>query len=129
MEQYSDCINIQTEKLIVKIYDGGFVDIYDKNGTVLCLDYRGEQNLVQTVDKETKKLMEQEGHHARETAEIHKIKVVKKIHGDECFYGLGDKTGFLNKRGYEYINWNTDNPQPHVDSFKKLYKSIPFSLL
>ena len=54
VEQYSDCINIQTEKLIVKIYDGGFVDIYDKNGTVLCLDYRGEQNLVQTVDIETK---------------------------------------------------------------------------
>ena len=126
VEQYSDCINIQTEKLIVKIYDGGFVDVYDKNGTVLCGDYRGEQNHVQGVDKETKELMEQEGHHARETAEIHKIKVVKKIHGDECFYGLGDKTGFLNKRGYEYINWNTDNPQPHVDSFKKLYKSIPF---
>lgn len=126
VEQYSDCINIQTEKLIVKIYDGGFVDIYDKNGTVLCGDYRGEQNHVQGVDKETKELMEQEGHHAREIEEIQKIKVVKKMHGDECFYGLGDKTGFLNKRGYEYINWNTDNPQPHVDSFKKLYKSIPF---
>ena len=47
VEQYSDCINIQTEKLIVKIYDGGFVDIYDKNGTVLCLDYLGASCIIQ----------------------------------------------------------------------------------
>ena len=54
------------------------------------------------------------------------IQVLKKLDGDECFYGLGDKTGFLNKRGYEYMNWNTDDPDPHVDSFRALYKSIPF---
>ena len=41
-------------------------------------------------------------------------------------YGLGDKTGPLDKRGYEYINWNTDNPYPHTDTDKSLYKSIPF---
>lgn len=32
----------------------------------------------------------------------------------------------MNKRGYEYFNWNTDNPAPHVDNFQRLYKSIPF---
>ena len=44
-------------------------------------------------------------------------------------YGLGDKTGPLDKRGYAYINWNTDDPHPHVETFKSLYKSIPFLLL
>lgn len=46
--------------------------------------------------------------------------------GDEKFYGLGDKTGFLNKRDYEYENWNSDIPQAHTDSYRALYKSIPF---
>ncbi|MCD8067967.1 MAG: hypothetical protein LUE87_03600 [Lachnospiraceae bacterium] len=46
--------------------------------------------------------------------------------GSEHFYGLGDKTGYLDKRHYDYEMWNTDNPDPHVDTFKALYKSIPF---
>ena len=39
---------------------------------------------------------------------------------------MGDKTGFLNKRHYAYENWNTDNPEPHLESFTRLYKSVPF---
>lgn len=44
-------------------------------------------------------------------------------------YGLGDKTGPLDKTGYSYINWNTDDPSAQVDTFKSLYKSIPFFVL
>ena len=44
-------------------------------------------------------------------------------------YGLGERTGPLDKRGYEYINWNTDDPSAHVDTFPSLYQSIPFLLL
>ncbi len=40
-------------------------------------------------------------------------------------YGLGDKTGYMNKRGYEYDNWNTDDPAPHLENFTRLYKSVP----
>ena len=87
----------------------------------LCLDYRGEQKVSHMTDQELKKLMEQEGHSTCSSSEEHRIRVVKQMIGDECFYGLGDKTGFINKRGYEYVNWNTDNPKPHVDSFKQLY--------
>ena len=43
-----------------------------------------------------------------------------------CFYGLGDKTGYLNKKWKHYKNWNTDNPDPHGETFEQLYKSIPF---
>ncbi|MBQ5600055.1 MAG: glycoside hydrolase family 31 protein [Lachnospiraceae bacterium] len=126
VERLSDHVEIRTEKLSVQIFDGGLIDIYDKNGTVLCLDYRGEQSVSHMTDQETKKLMEQEGHCTQSSSKEHRIRIAKQMIGDECFYGLGDKTGFLNKCGYDYVNWNTDNPRPHVDSFKQLYKSIPF---
>ena len=53
------------------------------------------------------------------------VTIIKKLGKDDAIYGLGDKPGCLNKRGYSYVNWNTDDPAPHVDSFKSLYKSIP----
>ena len=56
----------------------------------------------------------------------HYYDLVKELADDEQFYGLGDKTGFLNKRHYAYENWNTDNPEPQVESFTRLYKSVPF---
>jgi len=48
---------------------------------------------------------------------------------DSPVYGLGDKTGPLDKRGYSYVNWNTDDPSAQVDTFKSLYKSIPFFVM
>ena len=51
------------------------------------------------------------------------------IQNDRPVYGLGDKPGPLDKRGYDFINWNTDDPTPHIDHYKSLYKSIPFFVL
>jgi len=48
---------------------------------------------------------------------------------DEAFYGLGDHPGPLNRRGYEFINWNSDQPYAHTDNFKSLYKSSPFVMI
>lgn len=121
-----DGIEIRTKKMVIQVSEDGNTDIYDCNGTPLCLDYTGKRKIANEISQEAADLLEQEGHKVLETAGTHKIQVVKQMMGDECFYGLGDKTGFLNKRGYEYFNWNTDNPQPHVDSFTQLYKSIPF---
>ena len=50
--------------------------------------------------------------------EQHAFDVLKKMQGTEHFYGLGDKTGYLDKRHYQYEMWNTDDPAPHVDCFK-----------
>jgi alpha-glucosidase len=44
---------------------------------------------------------------------------------DERFYGCGEKTGQLNKRGEQFSNWNTDNPS-HTFLNGELYVSIPF---
>lgn len=49
----------------------------------------------------------------------------KKITPDEKFFGLGEKTGDLNKRGKEWIMSNTDNPH-HRNTTDPLYQSIPF---
>jgi len=49
----------------------------------------------------------------------------KTLFPDEQFYGLGEKTGSLNKRGNQYTMWNSDQPgySPTEDP---LYQSITF---
>lgn len=120
----SYCLEIITKALIVKVYDEFKVDFYDKEGKALCQDLRGEREPF--IRRGNVSIAEEEGHNVEKNSGRHKIEVVKKIFGDEKFYGLGDKTGHLNKRGYSYEMWNTDDPSPHVESYKALYKSIPF---
>lgn len=126
MEEEEDVVTISTKELIVKIGDGAKTDFYDKDGNALCMDYRGERKAEERLSDQMRQLMEQEGHTVGESGADHRIQVLKKMDPGDCFYGLGDKTGFINKRGYEYVSWNTDDPDPHVDSYKSLYKSIPF---
>nr|WP_108651135.1 TIM-barrel domain-containing protein [Dongshaea marina] len=42
------------------------------------------------------------------------------------FYGMGEKTGYLDKKGRKYVMWNTDIFDPHVDTTDPLYLSVPF---
>lgn len=51
------------------------------------------------------------------------------LHEDEHFYGLGDHPGPLDRRGYQMVNYNTDDPHPHEETLKSLYKSFPFFLV
>lgn len=53
------------------------------------------------------------------------VKCKKKMNVSDHFYGLGEKTGFLDKRGRKYVMWNTDDPL-HTPTKDPLYKSIPF---
>lgn len=124
VEKKDSYIEIITGELIVKIYDDFKVNFYNKSLEILCEDYKGERNPF--IRRGTGFLAEEEGHKIHKNCGNHKIQVTKNIFGDEKFYGFGDKTGHLNKRGYEYEMWNTDDPSPHVESYKSLYKSIPF---
>ena len=118
-------IKITTDELIVKIYDEFKVDIYDKDENVLCEDYRGEKApfVRRSADYS---LAEAEGHSINNGEDEFKVYVSKKMEENMHFYGLGEKTGHLDKKGYHYVNWNTDNPAPHGETFDRLYKSIPF---
>ncbi len=132
VEDKGDHAELATEKLIVKAYDDEKIDVYDENGNPLIIDYRGQRTPIdRQIDKEHLKLAESEGHDVNKLLGRHGkdyYEVIKTLADNEQFYGLGDKTGFLNKRHYAYDNWNTDNPDPHVESFTRLYKSIPILL-
>lgn len=123
---FGNRIEIQTAFVKVRIYDEFIVDFHDKQGNVICKDYRGERKQLKNIDSDMLEFVEKEGHQFQGAGQGKGNQVVKEMQGDECFYGLGDKTGFLNKRHYGYTMWNTDNPAPQVDSFQALYKSIPF---
>lgn len=55
------------------------------------------------------------------------VRCTKAMDGETHFYGLGEKTGFLDKRGRKYVMWNTDDPV-HTPTKDPLYKSIPLLL-
>lgn len=114
---------IETDSLNIITGKDFHVNIYDKNGSPLSIDYTKERAPFKRNGKLTNA---GEGVLNSNIQNEYKIMVMKEMLGGECFYGLGDKTGYLNKKGYYYEMWNTDNPSPHVESFKSLYKSIPF---
>ncbi len=127
VEKRPDGLLLSTGQVQVRISDGGYIDFADKEGREVCGDYRGKRKPLQTISDEMLKTLADEGHDASRQEEM-AFQVVKKLRQDQHFYGLGDKTGFLDKRHYEYEMWNTDDPSPQVDSFRALYKSIPFFL-
>jgi len=124
VKEYNNFIELKTNKLIVRIFDDFKVDFYDVDKNVLCEDYRGERQPFKR--RGNGKTYQTEAVKGEEKFKKHKIEILKKMYGDEYFYGLGEKTGYLNKKGYYYEMWNTDEPRPHVESFVSLYKSIPF---
>ncbi|MCD7739547.1 MAG: glycoside hydrolase family 31 protein [Lachnospiraceae bacterium] len=128
VEKKEDGLWIFTTELSIRVCDDFLVDFYDQKGELVCADYRGSRTPLKRVSEEYLKLLAEEGHRAGEADKDdgHLIQVVKAMTGSEHFYGLGDKTGYLDKRHYDYEMWNTDNPDPQVDTFKALYKSIPF---
>ncbi|MFI3329937.1 MAG: glycoside hydrolase family 31 protein, partial [bacterium] len=124
VKEDKNVVYISSEKFILKVTDK--VDIYDIKSNPLCVNYLEEVKGKSIIED---KLAELEGHKVdNDIMDVnHMIKI--KTSKESLFYGLGDKTGFFNKRGYEYVNHNTDDPAPQVDSFKSLYKSIPFFIV
>jgi alpha-glucosidase len=55
------------------------------------------------------------------------FKVWKTLRADEHFFGLGDKTGPLDRRAQAFDDWNTD-AFLFQESTDPIYKSIPFFL-
>lgn len=54
-----------------------------------------------------------------------KCRSYREIQPAEKFFGCGEKSGMLNKRGQSFGFWNTDNPT-HTYANGELYVSIPF---
>lgn len=125
VENKNLCIEIRTKDLTIKVFDDFKVDIYNKNNKLICEDYRGDRNPFIKNCAGRLDIAMQEGHKPTDHME-YKVFIPKKLKEDMYFYGFGEKTGHLNKKGCHYINWNTDDPTPHGETYEKLYKSIPF---
>jgi len=117
---------ISTEKVKILVSDDFYVDFYDAQNREICMDYRGERKELERISPEHVQELINKGFDLSRFLTPHAFEVKKMMQGTEHFYGLGEKAGFLDKRHYEYEMWNTDDGAPHVDSFKVLYKSIPF---
>jgi alpha-glucosidase len=48
---------------------------------------------------------------------------------DDHFYGFGEKTGYLDKRGEKMTMWNTDVYAPHNPETDALYQSVPYFMV
>lgn len=117
-------IIIKTKKINVHINNNCKIDFYNNENQLICKDYRKKRSpFIRRADNA---IVEEEGQKITKNVEKQPVEVIKEVFGDEKFYGLGDKTGHLNKRNYRYEMWNTDDPTPHVESFETLYKTIPF---
>lgn len=126
-----DHYDLTTAELTVHLDAAGHVDVDDAAGHPLITAYRGNRQLLDKgVDKVHQRLVEAEGHSiSGATVQGDRgYQVIEALAPDEQLYGLGDKPGYLNKRGYEYDNWNSDIPDAHLETFTKLYKSIPVLL-
>ena len=122
----NNILTIKSKKLIINIFDNFKVDIYDSKGNIIVKDYKDEISFKICPNSA---LAELEGHKSSENIDMLKILVAKELNEDDYIYGLGDKTNFLNKRHYDYINWNSDLPQTHTENFKSLYKDFPFFIV
>ncbi len=95
---------IRTSELEVRVHLSPFrVEFYDRSGRLLSkdADSRG---------------MSWEGQHVR---------CWKWMPPDEQYFGLGEKSTPLDKRGHSYVMWNTD-PAGFDASTDPLYQSVPF---
>ena len=120
---------ISASDITVNVKDNEKLDIYYKGKLVLS-DYEKARKKSEKNPYEDLAIAELEGHTVgKDEEKTDSVTIIKKLGKDDAIYGLGDKPGCLNKRGYSYVNWNTDDPAPHVDSFKSLYKSIPFFIV
>lgn len=105
-------VELTNGNLLLYVFNNGLIKLFTKDGKIVI---ESKDDIID-LDKQNA------------SDEIENLKFVSTFlsHENEAFFGLGDKAGPLNKRNYEFANWNSDIPQAHVETMKSLYKSIPF---
>lgn len=107
----SSTIRVCTDELLVEVDRASCnTRVVDESGAVLSEDPEGG-GFVVDVASDTRSL-------------------VRKTVADEHFYGFGERTGPLDKRGHRMTFWNTDAYVPEHGGYPPnadaLYQSIPF---
>ena len=126
VRQKDDKITIETERIRMEAGEDLSIQMFGADGTLLLKTYGNGRTFNSEVSEQMRKILEAEGHDVSNLgARNYPVQMVFDLDEDDVFYGLGDKTGFLNKRNYEYENWNSDIPQAHNEDYHALYKSVP----
>lgn len=105
IEETDERVLVKSERLVVSVFKQPF------RLSVLTLE---GQEIVSEGDK---------GIGFKENGEVI---CYKKMEPEDRFYGFGEKSGFLDKRGESYTMWNTDVYAPHNQETDPLYQSIPY---
>jgi alpha-glucosidase len=76
------------------------------------------------------RVIDREGRVLLDDVEASPQRVVRSTPTDEPFFGLGEKTGALDRRGRSYVFYNTDAYDPALGGYRAdqdpLYLSVPF---
>lgn len=104
INEESSAYEIFTSKLRIRINKNPMqIQIFDKYQKLIYSDFKDQ------------------GH----VSDAKGVKACKVLRSDEQFFGLGEKTGTLNRRGKNYKMWNSDRPCYSVTE-DPIAKSIPF---
>ncbi|WP_181349168.1 glycoside hydrolase family 31 protein [Thalassobacillus sp. CUG 92003] len=103
-----EAITLESSKCKVIIAKHPFqLKVINEQGTVMCQD-------------------NSKGMVFSQRGEVAAHKVMKP---QDRIYGLGEKSGFLEKRGESLTMWNTDVYAPHNPETDPLYESIPYFMV
>lgn len=128
----------QRDKLIVRNFITDYVLEFDSDLYVTILNKDNKVVLEEYNNKEETRVIKEEKDFSLSLLEGHKhhlsyhdfeTQINIKLDKDTRIYGLGDKASSVNRRGYEYVQYNTDDPSQHNESYKSLYKSINYVML
>ncbi len=103
---------LETARLRLRISKRPFaMDAYRLDGSVIFEDYRDEAGIAR-------------GYQHLNDAFV----VTRRMGQDDAIYGLGEKTGKFDRRGRNYVFWNTDILHPDVLRLNHLYEAGPLAL-
>lgn len=115
---------VSTEDVSVVLKDSA-ISVEYKGKNIFADKYAFNIDKKKGISKEEEALLEAEGHLGTTLAASTYL-ISRTKEQSDVYYGLGDHAGFLNKRSYVYDNWNTDDPSPHNEQYRSLYKSAPY---
>lgn len=100
-----ETIEVSTNALDIHIQKAPFrVHMFDKDGVVIVSEQDRGMGYQESGD----------------------VICYKDMKDQDRFYGFGEKSGFLDKRGEKYTMWNSDVYAPHNPETDPLYQSIPY---
>jgi alpha-glucosidase len=104
VSEQSGSYEIFTSELIIRINKNPFqIRFFDKYQKLLLEDFQGKGYVKDSLSQAS----------------------YKTLRANEHFFGLGEKSGGLDRRGETFKMWNSDKPCYATDE-DPLYKSIPF---